>query len=108
MGSLVIACYKPFPDKEDELLALVREHVPALRGLGLATERKPIVMRASCGTVLEIFEWTSGEAAQQAHGVPEVAKLWERFGSVCEWKKPSDIADLSRMFPHFVPIDVDA
>lgn len=105
MGSLVIACYKPFPDKENEFMALVREHVPALRALGLATERKPIVMRASCGTVLEIFEWVSSEAAQKAHHMPEIAKLWERFGAVCEFKKPSDVGDLSRMFPHFDPID---
>lgn len=106
MGSLVIACYRPHPGRGEELYALLREHVPTLRALGLATERAPIVMRAADGTVLEIFEWTSGEAARRAHHMPEVRALWQRFEAVCSWGKPADVAEMATPFAHFAPVAV--
>lgn len=106
MGSLVIACYRPHPGRAEELHALVREHVPALRALGLVTERAPVAMRAADGSVLEVFEWISDEAAQRAHHVPEVRALWKRFESVCSWGKPAEVPGMGEFFPHFSPLEI--
>lgn len=105
MGALVIACYRPHPGRAEELDALVREHVPALRALGLVTARAPVAMRAADGSVLEIFEWISDEAAQHAHDVPEVRALWQRFETVCSWGRPGEVPGMGEFFPHFSPLE---
>ena len=57
MASISVACYRPKPGCEEELLELVRNHLPPLRAEGLVTDRPSIVMRTADGTVIEIFEW---------------------------------------------------
>ena len=32
MGLIVIACYRPKPGKEADLMAVVKDHLPILRG----------------------------------------------------------------------------
>lgn len=106
MGLMVIACYRPHPGRAVELLELVRGHVPALRVQDLATEREPVVMRAADGTIIEVFEWTSRDAVERAHTNPVVQDLWRRFGEVCEFVKPADVAELQQQFAHFQPVDL--
>lgn len=106
MGVIVIACYRPLPGRAQELLELVRGHVPALRAQDLATVRAPIVMRAADGTLLEVFEWSSEEAIKRAHGLPVVQELWRRFADVCESIAPAQVPELASMFPHFHPVDL--
>jgi len=55
-GVIVIVAYKPKPDKETELLELVRQRVPFLRGEGLVTDRIPTIMRCRDGTIVEVSE----------------------------------------------------
>ena len=107
MGVFVIAAYRPHPGKEADLLQLVREHLPILRGEGLATERPPLVLRAADGTLLEVFEWASNEAVERAHASPAVQKLWERFGAVSDYAKLADLREAGEMFAHFEPVDLD-
>ncbi len=57
MGSISVACYKPRPSRETELLELVRNHMKPLRAEGLVTDRAPIAMRTADGTKVEVFEW---------------------------------------------------
>lgn len=106
MGHMVIAAYRPKAGKEPELLQLLREHLPILRGQSLASERAPVVMRAADGTFLEIFEWVSSEAVDRAHTNPLVQKLWDRFGEVCDYVALSSLAESKEMFAHFEPIDL--
>jgi quinol monooxygenase YgiN len=106
MGHVVIAVYRPHSGREDDLLALVREHVPMLRGLGLATERPVMAMRARDGTIVEIFEWHSAQAVERAHEEPEVQALWERFGAVCSWGRLVDLWESRSTFAHFEAIDL--
>lgn len=103
-GNMVIAMYRPKDGKGAELKAQIKEHLPTLRRLGLATEREPLVLLASDGTYLEIFEWTSVEAVEAAHTHPEVAEMWEDFGNACDFTTLSDLADADRPFPHFRPV----
>jgi quinol monooxygenase YgiN len=101
MAHVVIAQYRPKPGKDAELLDLVRGHAPALRGLGLATEREAVVLRAADGTLLEIFEWTSTDAVERAHHDPAVQALWARFEEVSAFGTLSELAEAKRPFPHF-------
>jgi hypothetical protein len=105
MGSISVACYRPNPGRETELLGLVRDHLPPLRAEGLVSERAPIVMRTADGTLVEIFEWVSKEAIAGAHKNPVVAELWKRFEAVCTYETPSNLAEFKNMFAHFEAID---
>lgn len=101
----VIACYRPKPGHEAALLELVRGHVPALRRLGLATDRAPIAMRAADGTLVEVFEWRSAQAIADAHDKPEVHTMWAAFGAACSYVKLGDLAETKNLFAEFDPLD---
>lgn len=105
MAYLVIAAYRPKPGQEATLLALVREHAPALLRLGLATPRPPLVLRAGDGTLLELFEWASREAVEKAHTHPDVLVLWERFNAVAEYVRLADLKEAGELFAHFEPVE---
>ena len=64
---IVIVAYKPKPGKENELMQLALEHYPTLKDQGLVTDRTPILMKAKDGTIIEVFEWKSHAAIEQAH-----------------------------------------
>ena len=104
MGCMVIACYRARAGKDAALLALVREHVPALRARKLATERAALAMRAKDGTIVEVFEWVSRDAIDRAHTDTEVQALWQRFGEACEYRKLADLAESREEFAHFEPL----
>ena len=104
MGRIVIACYKPRPGQEAALSALVAEHVPSLRALGLATHRAPVLMQAGDGTVVEVFEWSSADAIQTAHAHPVVLQMWDRFNAVCEFLPLASVSEASSLFPEFTPM----
>jgi hypothetical protein len=104
MGSISVACYKPRPGKDAELLELVRNHLPPLRSQGLVTARPSIVMRTADGTVIEVFEWCSQDAIAAAHENPVVLELWKRFETVCWYETPSNIPEFQHMFAHFEPV----
>jgi hypothetical protein len=103
MGTMVIVAYRPKPGCTEELEALVREHVPCLRTLGLVTERPAQAMRAKDGTILEVFEWAQG-AIEAAHNSSRVADLWERFASTCDYVPLRELPDAEAMFAEFEPL----
>ena len=105
MGEMVIAVYRPKPGSEQRLLELVRGHVPFLRGLGLATDRPAVAMRADNGDILELFEWCEG-GVEAAHAHPQVEKLWERFAEVCDYVPLSEVPGIDRPFPAFQPLEL--
>ena len=106
MGQFVIVAYRPREGKTQQLLDLVREHLPVLRREGLATERPPYVMRAEEGVIIEVFEWKSAEAVEQAHTNAAVQAMWGRFGEVCEYEILSNLKECQGMFASFAPIDL--
>jgi hypothetical protein len=91
---------------ESRLLELTRQHVPILRGEGLATDRPAYAMRAADGTIIEVFEWKSQEAIDAAHTNPIVLKMWERYAAVCEYVPLVNVKECSEMFAGFQPIDL--
>ncbi|MDJ0976437.1 MAG: hypothetical protein QNJ98_18400 [Planctomycetota bacterium] len=103
---IVTAIYKPKKDQGAALEALLKEHVPTLRRQGLATDRPSLVMRSHIdGSIMEVFEWASHEAAAKAHSDPEVGKLWEAMGEVARFLTPAELMESTRTFPHFQPVD---
>jgi hypothetical protein len=104
-GVIVIACYRPRPDCDAALLEVVQDHVPTLRRLGLATDRRHVMMRASDGTILEVFEWCSTDAINQAHNHPEVQQMWNRFNDVCFYEPPANLEECKQLFPGFTPLN---
>ncbi len=104
-GQIVIAMYRPNDGKRDEMLEFVKTHVPALRKYQLVTDRPTMLMEAEDGTLLELFEWVSAEAATLAHEHPVIAKIWEGMGKVGSFKTLSQLPEATKFFPHFAPID---
>jgi hypothetical protein len=101
VGRFVIVAYAPRPGMEQQLLTAVGRHLQVLRDEGLVTERPGIVMRAADGTLLEVFEWRSGEAVQAAHGNPAVQALWSEFAAACEYVPLAAIPESQQMFAEF-------
>lgn len=100
----VIACYRPKAGQEAALKSLVLSHVPALRRLGLVTDRAPYCMHAADGTLVEVFEWASAKAIEAAHDNPEVHKIWAALGAACSHVKLSELAEAQNLFAEFGPL----
>jgi len=101
MGIMVMALFRPKPGMEAELLACMRDHLPVLRGQGLATDRPSVILRAADGTLVEIFEWVSHAAIEAAHANAVVGKLWARYSECCDYVTLGDLAEAKAMFPEF-------
>jgi quinol monooxygenase YgiN len=106
MSVLVMVAYRPRPGKEARLLELTKEHVPILRGQGLATDRPAYAMRGADGTIVEVFEWKSKAAIEAAHSNPVVLKMWERYAEACEYVPLISVKESSDLFAGFEPIDL--
>lgn len=81
--------YRPKKGKEEELLALVRKHGPALQSTGLIVGGEPAVYRAHNKRTgetafIEIFSWRDEQAAGLAHQTPEVMAVWEPMTPLLE------------------------
>lgn len=105
MGHIVICAFRPRKGKENELLEVIRDHMPTLRSQNLVTDRKPIVGRAADGTIIEVFEWKSQAAVDEAHRNPVVRKLWDRFEACSQYISLRDVAETTSPFPHFEAVD---
>jgi hypothetical protein len=106
MGRMVIVAYRPRPGKEGLLLELTREHLPILRSQGLATDRPSCVMRATDGTIIEVFEWVSKEALRAAHTNPKVQEMWKRYAEACEFVSLTSVKECGDMFAEFDPVEL--
>jgi quinol monooxygenase YgiN len=103
-GIVVIVAYRPKPGCEKELLEIVRTRVPTLRKEGLVTDRVPVMMRAKDGTIIEVSEWKSREAIEEAHKNPRVLALWEKFFALCDCVPLKTVPESETMFAGFEPI----
>jgi hypothetical protein len=80
--------YKVKPGKEAEFEALLANHYPTLKELGLATDDRPVMYkghdhRAKCVMYFELFTWKDETMPQRAHEVPGLMKIWEPMGALC-------------------------
>lgn len=101
MGRIVIVAYKPKPGKQADLEALMRTHLSVLRAENLVTDRDSILMRAEDGTVIEVFEWLSREAMENAHTNPKVLQMWQEYAQVCDYIPIAEVPEASNLFSEF-------
>ena len=101
MTRIVIVAYRPKPGKSQALDAVVAKHLRVLAAEQLVTDRPAWVMRAKDGTVVEVFEWRSAEAIEQAHTNAAVAALWAEFAAVCDYVPLAGLAEAQQMFAEF-------
>jgi hypothetical protein len=104
----VICTYRVKPGKEKAFQALLARHWPTLRKLGLVTPQPSQVFRGlppgprkdahavGPSTFVEVFAWKDAQAVDAAHHSPELMKVWEPMGELCE----------SMDFPHFERLDL--
>ena len=105
MGRIVIVAYKPKPGKADALKQLVKTHIPRLKLEGLVTDREPIIMETIDGTIIEVFEWLSAEAINQAHQNKAVHEMWAEYAEVCDYVNLNSLSETANMFAEFNPVD---
>src|SRR6202165_456052 len=103
-GVIVVVAYRPKLGKEKELLELVRARVPTLRKEGLVTDRVPVIMRAKDGTIIEVSEWKSQQAIEDAHKNPRVLAMWDKFFAVCDCVPLKTVPEAKPLFAAFEPI----
>jgi quinol monooxygenase YgiN len=104
-GVVCIVAYRPKPGCEEKLLEIVRTRVPTLRQEGLVTDRVPVMMRAKDGTIIEVSEWKSQQAIEEAHQNPRVLAMWDRFFAVCDCVPLKTVPEAEMMFAGFEPIE---
>jgi hypothetical protein len=105
-AEVVIAIYKPKRGKEKELLRILRRHVPLLRRERLATKRPVTLLRSrKSKSILEIFEWATATAADEAHENPRVMRLWGAMHEIAAFPPLSSLKEGPLTFPHFEPVN---
>lgn len=85
---------------------LIVDHVATLRAEKLVTDRAPITMEAKNGSIVEVFEWASAAAIQEAHSNPAVVSMWKQYGEVCDYVPLASLAEAADMFAEFTPVEV--
>ena len=100
---IVIVAYKPKTGKSEALQELMREHLIILRQQQLVTDRNSIMMEAKDGTIIEVFEWKSKAAIEQAHSNSEVLKMWAKYSEVCDYIPIAKVEEASQLFSEFTP-----
>jgi len=88
MAETVICHYRVAPGNEARFEALLADHWPTLRRLGLVTDTPPQHFRGQeqdngQPIYFEIFDWQDG-AVERAHEHPEVLAIWEPMDTLCE------------------------
>jgi hypothetical protein len=88
----MLVLYRVKPGHDERFVELLRQHWPALRGIGLATDTPAELFRgeskrpsAQGGSVfVETFEWVDQEAPNIAHKTPEVMAVWGPMGPMLD------------------------
>ena len=104
MGQLVIVAYKPKDGRNEALRLLVKTHVARLKAEELVSDREPVIMEAADGTIVEVFEWLSADAIQQAHQNKAVHQMWGEFAEVCDYVPLNSLAEAADLFAEFKSI----
>lgn len=90
----ILCRYRVKSGHHQEFEALLATHWDVLNQAGLTTDEPARLLRADdqAGNVayVETFSWATEDSAQTAHETPEVMRLWEPMGALCDdmefWK----------------------
>jgi hypothetical protein len=106
MGRIVIAAYRPKPGRSHALERLMRRHHQRLRGEGLVADRLPALMRASDGTIVEVFEWLSPNAISEVHNSATVQSMWREYAEVSDYVPLAELKESAASFAEFEPLSM--
>ncbi len=104
---IVFAIYKPHTNKGNKLKKLLFNHIPILKSNNLITDRPSILVQSKNGIYIEIFEWKSNNAVEEAHKNSEVQKLWDEMAKVCDFTSLDSIEEAKEYFPQFKPMKLE-
>ena len=105
MGRIVIVAYRPKAGRQQALERLMRQHHARLRAEGLVTDRMPTLMRASDGTIVEVFEWQSVDAIAAAHRSESVRAMWSEYDAVSDYVPLAELPEAEAQFAEFEPME---
>ena len=71
----------------------MRDHHHLLRSEGLATDRASRHDARKGRTMIEVFEWASPAAIEEAHANPRVQAMWARFAACCDYVPLNTLAE---------------
>ncbi|MEP6513876.1 MAG: hypothetical protein ABJA79_08400 [Parafilimonas sp.] len=100
---IVIVAYKPKEGKAETLRQLMREHYSILKSENLVTDRASVMMEAKDGTIIEVFEWKSKSAVEQAHTNPVILEMWGKYAEACDYIPVGKVEEASNLFSDFTP-----
>ncbi len=100
---IVIVAYKPKEGKPETLRQLMREHYSILKSENLVTDRASVMMEAKDGTIIEVFEWKSKSAVEQAHTNPVILEMWGKYAEACDYIPVGKVEEASNLFSDFTP-----
>jgi len=107
MGRFVIAAYRVKKDKEQVLLAALRDRYVILRREGFLTDRPACVLRGQDGIYLEILEWVSAEAIAAADQNEIVGALWASLERIAEYRRLAYLPESHQLFAEFESVDLE-
>jgi hypothetical protein len=108
MGRFVIAAYRVKKDKEQDLLAALRDRHVILRREGYLTDRPPCVLRGQDGIYLEMLEWISAEAIAAADQDEIAGELWATLERAAEYRRLAHLPESHQLFAEFESVDLEA
>lgn len=107
---IVIAPYRCKKENQEELFEVLRNKRDYFLIAGYVTERLPVTVRSfkDKEIILEIFEWTSEKATEDAHADPKVHEYWGRMSKLCSsiGFRLSEIEESNESFAHFEPLNI--
>jgi hypothetical protein len=65
--------------------------------------RPPMIMKSADGTVVEVFEWISKQAIEDAKQNKDVQEYWAKYKEVCDIMPVSNLIEANTYFSEFNP-----
>ena len=94
----VLCRYRLKPGMEQQFEPMLKGHWQLLHDLGLTSPEPARLQRASdkAGNVayIERFAWKNADAVDSAHESPEVMRMWEPMGSLCDDMEFWDVEEI--------------
>jgi hypothetical protein len=91
MSHLALCTYRVKEDRADEFLGHLRRHWPTLHQFELVTPDHHLILRGAEEDgkpfFVELLSWSSPEAPRLAEQLPEVLRVWEPMGKLCESRR---------------------
>jgi hypothetical protein len=103
MGRIVIVAFRPRPGRQQALESLIRRHDQLLRAEGLVSDRRPTLMRAADGTMVQLLEWVV--PVETIRGAPVLRSMRAEFEAVAEFVPLADVPEARQLFADFEAVD---